>query len=275
MIELHDQTAVITGAGSGIGRATALLFAQLGANVVIGDINTAGGEQTAAMVRSAAGNAVAVRCDVADDAQVHALIGTAVEHFGGIEILVNNAGAVGPDTYGRDTTVVEIDLALWDDIFAVNFRGVMLGCRHTIPHMVARGGGSIVNVSSIDGLVGRWGQVAYGVSKSAVNSLTEYVATTYGREGIRCNAVAPGLIMSPVAEAAYSPELRRISASNRLIPRAGTPDDVAQMIAYLASDAASFITGQVMVVDGGTLGHHPMYSAQVGGLLDGAVQSDG
>jgi NAD(P)-dependent dehydrogenase (short-subunit alcohol dehydrogenase family) len=110
--------------------------------------------------------------------------------------------------------------------------------------------------------------VAYGVSKSGVNSLTQYVATTHGRDNIRCNAVAPGLIMSPVAEAAYSPDDRRISSSNRLITRAGTPDDVAGMIAYLASDDASFVTGQVFVIDGGTLCHHPMYSARVGGLLD-------
>ena len=267
MIDLNEKVAVVTGAASGIGRATALLLAAQGAAVAIGDIAVGGARETAAAIDQRGGRALAVECDVTSPDAVRALIDETVTRFGRLDVLVNNAGAVGPETYGRDTNVVDVDLALWDHIFDVNLRGVMLGCRFAIPHMIAGGGGSIVNVSSIDALTGRWGQVAYGVSKAGVNALTQYVATTHGRDQIRCNAVAPGLIMSPVAEAAYSARDRHVSSSNRLIARAGTPDDVAGMIAYLASDLSSFVTGQVIVIDGGTLCHHPMYSAQIGGLL--------
>jgi NAD(P)-dependent dehydrogenase (short-subunit alcohol dehydrogenase family) len=268
VIDLNGKVAVVTGAASGIGRATAWLLAAQGASVVIGDIDSVGARGTVSAIEGRGQHAIAIECDVTDPDAVGALIDGAVAAFGRLDVLVNNAGAVGPDTYGRDTNVVDVELALWDHIFDVNLRGVMLGCRFAIPHMIEGGGGSIVNVSSIDALTGRWGQVAYGVSKAGVNALTQYVATTHGRQNIRCNAVAPGLIMSPVAEAAYSPRDRHVSSSNRLIARAGTPDDVAQLIAYLASDASSFVTGQVVVIDGGTLCHHPMYSAQIGGLLE-------
>jgi NAD(P)-dependent dehydrogenase (short-subunit alcohol dehydrogenase family) len=269
VIELGGKVAIVTGGASGIGRATAILLAQRGAAVTVADIDATGAGATAALVNDAGGNALAVETDVADVDAMQQMVASTAAAFGGIDVLVNNAGAVGPDTYGRDTTVVDVDLDLWDHMMAVNLRGVMLGCRFAIPRMIERGGGSIVNVSSIDALTGRWGQVAYGVSKAGVNTLTQYVATTHGRQNIRCNAVAPGLIMSPVAQAALSPHDLHISASNRIVERAGTPDDVARMIAYLASDDSAFVTGQVLVIDGGTLCHHPMYSAQVGGLLDG------
>jgi NAD(P)-dependent dehydrogenase (short-subunit alcohol dehydrogenase family) len=244
------------------------LLAQRGAAVAIADVDSDGADEVARLIADEGGHALAVETDVADALSVEALIATVVAAYGGVDVLVNNAGAVGPDTYGRDTTVVDVDLDLWEVMMAVNLRGVMLGCRYAIPHMVDRGGGSIVNISSIDALTGRWGQVAYGVSKAGVNALTQYVATTHGRQNIRCNAIAPGLIMSPTAQRALSPRDLRISASNRVLERAGTPEDVAGMIAYLASDESAFVTGQVLVVDGGTLCHHPMYSVQVGGLLE-------
>jgi NAD(P)-dependent dehydrogenase (short-subunit alcohol dehydrogenase family) len=268
VIEFGGKVAIVTGAASGIGRATAVLLAERGAAVTVADIDADGGCATAQLIADAGGQSLAVKADVSDSHAMQDMVARTVSTFGGIDVLVNNAGAVGPDTYGRDTTVVDVDLELWEHMMAVNLRGPMLGCRFAIPHMVERGGGSIVNISSIDALTGRWGQVAYGVSKAGVNTLTKYVATTHGRQNIRCNAVAPGLVMSPVAQAALSPRDLHISASNRLIERAGTPDDVAGMIAYLASDDAAFVTGQVFVIDGGTLCHHPMYSVQVAGLLD-------
>lgn len=264
MIDLTGKVGIVTGAASGIGKAAAELACSLGARVVLGDIDRTGVDRAA---RAIGDESLAVHCDVTHPGDVERMVALAVERWGRLDFLVNNAGAVGPDTYGRDTTVVDVDLDLWDQIFAVNLKGPMLGCRFAIPAMVKSGGGSIVNISSIDALTGRWGQVAYGVSKAGVNSLSQYVATTHGREGIRCNAIAPGLIMSPVAQAAYSPELMHLSASNRLIARPGEPADIAAMIAYLVSDHASFITGQVFVVDGGTLCHHPMFSTQVGGLF--------
>jgi NAD(P)-dependent dehydrogenase (short-subunit alcohol dehydrogenase family) len=221
-------------------------------------------------IESAGGQALAVESDVGNPESVRRLIERAVDGHGRLDVLVNNAGAVGPDTYGRDSNVVDVDLDVWDLMMTVNLRGVMLGCRFAIPHMIAGGGGSIINISSIDALTGRWGQVAYGVSKAGVNALTQYVATTHGRQYIRCNAIAPGLIMSPVAHDALTPADLRISASNRLVERAGTPEDVAGLIEYLASDESAFVTGQVIVIDGGTLCHHPMYSVAVGGLLDGS-----
>lgn len=260
---LQDRTAIVTGAARGTGYAIAERLLTEGAKVVLVDVD---GDQLAAAERSlqAAGEVVAVAADVAEPTAVEAFVATAVERFGRLDVLVNNAAALGPETLGRDTDLETVPFEVWDRTFAVNLFGPMLASRYAMPHLVAAGG-SIVNISTIGALRGRWNQIAYGVSKAGLNSLTEYVATIYGRRGVRCNAIAPGLVMTEMAEENLSPRDRAISASDRLIARPGRPQDIAGAVAFLASDDAAYITGQVLVVDGGTINHVPGYASYAPG----------
>jgi NAD(P)-dependent dehydrogenase (short-subunit alcohol dehydrogenase family) len=163
---------------------------------------------------------------------------------------------------GQDRDVVTMSVELWDLTMAVSLRGVMLGCKHTLPHMIERGSGVILNTASTAGQTGDLTRPAYGTAKGGVINFTRYLATMYGRHGIRCNAIAPGLVLSPPALAQMSAEQLDISARSRLISRAGTPEDIAAMAAFLASDEAGFITGQIINVDGGVLAHFPNYADQ-------------
>jgi NAD(P)-dependent dehydrogenase (short-subunit alcohol dehydrogenase family) len=173
-------------------------------------------------------------------------------------VLHNNAGGTGPG----DSDVVNMDVEEWDRTFALNTRGTMLGCKAVLPLMLQRGSGSIVNTASNSGLSGDLTRTAYGVSKAGVCMLTQYVATQYGRFGIRCNAVSPGLVMTPKMEAAEAlPEaIREVYQLSHLVPRFATPQDIANAVAYLASEEAGYINGQVLCVDGGMLAHTPSYA---------------
>jgi NAD(P)-dependent dehydrogenase (short-subunit alcohol dehydrogenase family) len=185
------------------------------------------------------------------------MVEAAVKSFGGLDVLHNNAAATEPQLLAGDLELTAMDAAIWDRTLAINLRGPMLGCKHAIPRMLERGGGAIVNTSSASGLTGDLVRAAYGASKAGLDALTRYVATQYGKRGIRCNAIAPGVIATP-ALAANVPRAQ-IGASSAP-PR--TPDSRPQDIAErsLASDDAAFITGQVISVDGGLLAHHPSYS---------------
>ncbi|MCA9509580.1 MAG: SDR family oxidoreductase, partial [Myxococcales bacterium] len=180
---------------------------------------------------------------------------TAVDAFGGLDVLHNNAAAIGSAKPGADHDVASIDVDVWDRTMAVNLRGVWLGCKHAIPRMLERGGGSIVNTSSGSSLQGDLANAAYAVSKGGVNTLTLYVATQYGKRGIRCNAIAPGLVLSHPVEHFGGQRYVDMLEEHHLTPRVGRPDDIANAVVFLASDESGFVTGQILRVDGGIVSH--------------------
>jgi NAD(P)-dependent dehydrogenase (short-subunit alcohol dehydrogenase family) len=267
---LQGRVAVIIGCATGIGAASARRLAERGACVVMADVNEDALQQVAARILAQGGQVVPVRCDVAEEGQVAAVMRLAVERFGRLDILNNNAGAM--HLMGSDKDIVTTTLELWDATMAINLRGQMLGCKHAIPHMLASGGGSIVNTSSLSSLAGELTSTAYGTSKAAINQLTRAVATQYGRHGIRCNAVLPGLIKLDAAERpagrGLPPSLRETLVRHQLVPWAGRGEDVANAVAFLASDESRFITGHLLVVDGGMSAHQPFYADALA-VLDG------
>jgi NAD(P)-dependent dehydrogenase (short-subunit alcohol dehydrogenase family) len=261
--DLIGKVAIVTGAARGTGFGIAERLLADGMRVVLVDIDGEGVREAGGRL-DGQGEVLAVDADVADPEAARGFVEQAVERFGQLDLLVNNAAAMDRETLGRDTDLETVPYEVWDRTFAVNLFGPMVTCRHAMPHLIASGG-SIVNISTIGGLRGRWNQVAYGVSKAGLNSLTEYIATIYGRSGVRCNAIAPGLVMTEQAEVNLDPKARAVSASDRLIARAGRPADIGAVVAFLASDDASYITGQVLVVDGGTINHVPGYASYAPG----------
>lgn len=254
---LTGKVAIVTGAASGIGRATAALLAKEGASVVVADLDEAGAKRVAHEICAAGSRAVGFGVDVSDEAGVRAMVDAAVEAFGGLDILHNNAAAIGAASPGVDVDVARIDVEVWDRTMAVNLRGVMLGCKHAIPRMLERGGGAIVNTSSGSAQRGDLTIPSYAVSKGGVDTLTLYVAAQYGKRGIRCNAIAPGLILTHPVENFGGERYVRMLEEHHLTPRVGRPEDIAQAVLFLVSDAAGFITGQILNVDGGILSHAP------------------
>jgi NAD(P)-dependent dehydrogenase (short-subunit alcohol dehydrogenase family) len=251
---LDGKIAIITGAASGIGRATARRVAAEGARTVVADLNDAGAKRVAEEIVAAAGEAMAVRADLGDNDSVRAMIEAAVTAYGGLDILHNNAAATHLAAT-KDLPVSAADPDVWDDTMRINLRGTMVAIQAAVPHMIARGGGSVVNTASGSGLTGDLRNPAYGASKAALISLTRYTATEFGKQGVRCNAISPGFIVigeKPGREVVNATMLR-----HALTPRLGRPDDIAAMVVFLASDESAFITGQNICVDGGMLAHQP------------------
>ena len=257
MTGLEGKVAIVTGSASGIGRATAALMAERGASVVVADLIEAGAEAVAEEIGRAGGRAVGHQVDVSDEAAVEAMIERAISSFGGLDILHNNAAAIGHAAPGHDMDIAKIDVDVWDRTMAVNLRGVMLGCKHAIPRMLERGAGSIINTSSGSAQRGDLTIPSYAVSKGGVDTLTLYVAAQYGKRGIRCNAIAPGLILTHSVENFGGQKYVDMLEEHHLTPRVGKPEDIAEAAVFLASDAAGFITGQIINVDGGILSHAP------------------
>lgn len=257
MNRLNDKAAIVTGAASGIGRVSAMALAQAGARVAVADIDAAGAETVAAEIVAAGGDARAVTVDLSQEDSVRAMVEAAVGAFGTVDILHNNAALTAPDVISRDMDIVNMDTAIWDRVMAVNLRGAMLGCKHALPHMLKRGAGAIINTSSVSGLAGDLALPAYGASKAGLNLLTQYVATQYGKQGVRCNAIAPGVIETPALARKISDEQRERYLAHHLTPRLGRPEDIAHTVVFLASDEAAYITGQIIAVDGGLMSHHP------------------
>jgi NAD(P)-dependent dehydrogenase (short-subunit alcohol dehydrogenase family) len=256
------RAAIVTGAGSGIGRATALRLASEGAAVAAADIDLDAARATEARIRDAGGSAISVPADVSDEAQVARMVRSTVAELGRLDVLHNNAAVLAPDVYGRDLDLSDLAVEVWDRTLAVNARGTMLCCKHAVPSLT-RPGGAIVNTISLSALVGDEDHAAYGSSKAAVQALTRYVATMYGKEGIRCNAVAPALVMTDTARAAMPEPVLREKAAERALPWPAEPEDIAAAVAWLASDEARCITGQTLVVDCGTLAHRPQHAIRL------------
>ena len=246
---LAGRTALITGAGSGMGRSAAALFAAEGAHVVAGDRDAAAVDATVAAIRAAGGSAIGAVVDVTRAAEVEAAVHSAVRAFGALHVLYNNAGVWLPD----DGPAPDLDEEVWDRIIAVNLKGAFLGCKFAIPHLVEAGGGSIINVSSVSALrAGKDIYDAYAASKGGVIALTRSVASTWGPKRVRANAICPGSIDTPMTRGSYEdPAVERFWRERTALGRVGTADEVAQTALWLASDESSYVTGAVIVADGG------------------------
>ena len=252
---VEGKVAIVTGAASGIGRITAHTLAREGARVVIADRDAGGAERVAAEIEAVGGTALAVATDVGSEAEVARMVEAAVVHFGGLHVLHNNAAITSPEHQRRDGNLLELDVAVWDETLRIDLRGPMLGCKHAIPHMLTSGGGSIINTSSNAALAGDLTLSAYAAAKGGLNSLTLSVATAFGKQGIRCNAVSPAHIASPSLASVVPDEVVQLLREQCLTPELGTPEDVANLVLFLASDESAFITGQILRVDGGALSH--------------------
>jgi len=251
MKDLDGQVALVTGGNSGIGRATALAFAQAGARVVVAARRVREGEAVADSIRAGGGQAVFVKTDVTVESQVEAMVRAAVESFGRIDCAFNNAGIAGEATSTIDCTAEN-----FDRVMSVNLKGVWLCMKHEIRQMLAQGGGAIVNDSSTAGLRGSGlAMSAYSASKHGVIGLSKTAAREYGKAGVRINAVCPSLIRSPMVAPALeaNPNLEARAVSASALARIGVPEDVAQAVVWLCSGRAAFITGAAIPVDGGSL----------------------
>jgi NAD(P)-dependent dehydrogenase (short-subunit alcohol dehydrogenase family) len=258
--DFDGRVAVVTGAASGLGRAVAERLAADGAAVVVADVDGPRAEEVAAGITVAGGQADAYVVDVSEEAEVAAMVAHTVDRFGRVDVLHNNAAALGPDVILEDNAIEDMDVAVWDRTMAVNLRGPMLGCKHVVPHMRGQGGGAIVSTMSVSAFVGEETKAAYACSKAGIGALTRHVANMYGADGIRINAVAPGLMITPVVIERLSERDFASFRAERLLERATAPADVANLVAFLASDRAACITGQVYVIDGGTLAKRPRRS---------------
>jgi NAD(P)-dependent dehydrogenase (short-subunit alcohol dehydrogenase family) len=247
---LDGKVVLVTGGASGIGRATALTFAREGAKLVIADMNEEGGQQTVHMITEQGGEAIFVRTDVSQAVEVQTLISQAVATYGRLDCAHNNAGIAG--RVGALTAEYPEDT--WQQVIAVNLTGVWLCMKYEIPQMLHQGRGTIVNTASAAGLVGTRGTSAYVASKHGVVGLTKTAALEYAQQGIRVNCVCPGWIQTPMTERGLSdPERRARIIASAPIGRVGTPEEVAEAVVWLCSDAASFVTGHAMSVDGGVI----------------------
>jgi NAD(P)-dependent dehydrogenase (short-subunit alcohol dehydrogenase family) len=249
---LQGKVAIVTGGASGIGEATSRLFAQHGAKVVIADIQDERGRMVAVDLTKSGAATVFQRLDVANEADWERVVGETVRQFGRLDVLVNNAGMSGPR--GREP-VESVNRANWDMVMSVNATGVMLGMKHAIPHMRKAGGGSIINISSIYGIVGsKGGGAVYAASKGAVRTLSKLGAVQYAADKIRVNSVHPGFVDSPMTEELHArPGVREERITLTPLGRIGTPEDIAWGNLYLASDESSFVTGAELVIDGGMI----------------------
>ena len=247
---LAGKVALITGAGSGQGRAAARLFAKEGAKVVVTDVAIKGGEETVGLVRAEGGEASFIAMDVSKAAQVQRGVELAVQTYGRLHILYNNAAIWNPRL---DNRVVELEEEAWDTILAVNLKGVYLCCKYGIPELSRAGGGSVINTASIAGLVSS-GQPShsYSASKGGVISLTRAMAMAYAKDLVRVNVICPGGVDTPmIAPLMADEQARQRAATMHPIGRMGTPEDIAHLALYLASDESSWVTGSVFTIDGG------------------------
>ena len=249
---LTDRVAVVVGGATGIGAATAARLGEEGCRVVIGDVAAEPAQRTAADIAAAGGTATHVAFDLADPESVADLIVTAATTYGGIDLMFN----VGADmsTLRGDSDVVDIDFGVWDRVMAVNLRGYVAAMKYAIPRMLSRGAGAIVNMSSAAAFQGEPARPAYATAKAGIGALTRHVASRWGKEGIRCNAVAPGFTATDaIREVPQWPQLEAAALKRIRGPRVGDPGDIAALVAFLLSEEGAWINGQVINIDGGTV----------------------
>lgn len=258
MGRVEGKVALITGAnlgesGANIGGVTATVLAREGASVVVADLPGRGSDRLADAITRQGGRALAVDVDLRVEAQIATMVEAAVREYGGLDVVHNNAG-VSPEA---DTDVASMSTDVWDLVMDVDARGAMLVTKHTIPHLLERGAGSIINTSSITALAGDVIHTAYGVAKAAMCALAQHVAVQYGPRGIRCNVICPGLTMSPAAHRDLPKSL--VDTMTRLtpLPRLSDPEDQANIVLFLASEESAMINGQILRTDGGMLSQQP------------------
>ena len=253
--KLDQRVAIVTGAAGGIGAATARRLAAEGATVVLADIDPAV-DQLAATVAGAQ----AIRVDLTGEESVEALVDTVMQRHGRIDILHNNAAIQNDAQRQKDLDVVNLDVAAWDQAMAVNVRGAMLMSKYVVPHMIAGGGGSIIHSASGFGVQGEATLTAYGTSKAALIQLNRMIATQYGKQNVRSNCMVIGFVLTPLAIATTPDMVKDILLSHHLTPALGQPEDIAALVAFLASDESKFITGAAIPIDGGVTAHQPSYA---------------
>lgn len=243
---LKEKVAIVTGAGSGIGKAVALTYAAEGAKVVVSDINEESGNATVEEIKKAGGDAFFVKADTSSAEDNKNLVAKTVEKYGRLDIACNNAGIGGPSS-----PTGEYDIAGWDKVIGINLNGVFYGCRYQLEQMEKNGGGSIVNMASIHGTVAAPNNAAYTAAKHGVVGLTKNIASEYAQKNIRCNAVGPGYILTPLLESNLDDETRKAIAAKAPANRLGTPQEIADLVTFLSSDKAGFSNGGYYIADGG------------------------
>jgi NAD(P)-dependent dehydrogenase (short-subunit alcohol dehydrogenase family) len=250
---LDGKVAVVAGGAGGIGTATSVRLAEEGARVVVGDLDEQLALGVAEEIARRGGAAIPHPCDISVEDDVAGLIARAVDEYGGVDILHANAADLSPGTIGEDSDVAQIDLEVFDRTMRVNMRGHFLCARHVIPELLKRGGGAVVFTSSAAAFAGEPERPAYAMAKSGNHALVRHIASRWGKDGIRANAVAPGLVLTASVRDSLNAEFREQVLRLSRSPRLGTPEDIAAMVAFLASDDGEWINGQVFDVDGGAI----------------------
>lgn len=248
---LAGKVVLVAGGAGGIGTATSLRLGSEGARVAVADLDRDAAEAVAARIRDAGGDASSIGLDIGDDGSVAAALQATVREFGGLDAVHLNAADLAPDTVGRDSDVVSMDLDAFDRTVRTNLRGHLLCTRHAVPQLLERGGGTLVYTSSAAAFIGEPERPAYAATKSGINALVRHVASRWGRKGVRANAVAPGLVLTEKTQANLDPSFQAMALKGTRSSRLGRPDDIAALVAFLMSDDAEWINGQVISVDGG------------------------
>ena len=255
--KLAGRVAIVTGGGNGLGAECARVLAGHGALVAVADIHLEAAQNVAAQIEAAGGQGLAVGVDVSSEVAIQAMVAQVEKRWGRIDVLLNNAAALDLKTRHADRDVCNVDIEAWDRSMDVNARGAMLCCKHTIPVMLKNGGGSIIHNSSGFGVMGDASLTSYACSKAALLALSRMVAAQYGKQGIRSNAVVIGFVLNEHAQKSVPEEVKQILLDQHLTPNLGSPRQIADVVAFLASDESAFVTGHTMMADGGFTSHAP------------------